>query len=148
MSAMEPAEEKDPLGTELPDQLLLFDGVCNLCNGLVRFIIRHDKHQRFRFAPLQGRAGKRVLQHHGLNSGAYDTLVYLRNGAALTRSTAALNVARDLGGAWRMAYVLIWIPRWIRDAVYDLVSRRRFRWFGKREACMVPDPGLRSRFLM
>ena len=132
---------------ELPDHLLFFDGVCNLCNGLVRFIIRHDERERFRFASLQGLPGQRFLQTHGLASGSLDSLVYWRKGKVLTRSSAALNVARDLGGLWSLAYGLIVVPRFIRDAVYDLVARKRYRWFGKRDACMVPTPELRERFV-
>ncbi len=132
---------------ELPDHLLLFDGVCNLCNGLVRFIIRHDRRKRFHFAPLQSDAGQAVLQRHDLATSNFDTLVYFRKGVVLTRSTAALNVARDLRGAWGMAYAFILVPPSLRDAVYDLISRKRFNWFGKRDSCMVPTPELGSRFL-
>ena len=135
------------LKAELPDHLLLFDGVCNLCNGLVRFIIRHDRRKRFSFAPLQSVAGQLVLQQHDLATSDFNTLVYFRKGDMLTRSTAALNVARDLGGGWPLAYAFIVVPRFIRDAVYDLISRKRFRWFGKRDSCMVPTPELHSRFL-
>ena len=135
------------LSAELPDHLLLFDGVCNLCNGLVRFIIRHDRRKWFSFAPLQSAAGQLVLHQHDLAISDFNTLVYFRKGVILTRSTAALNVARDLGGAWTVAYAFILVPRFIRDAVYDLISRKRFKWFGKRDSCMVPTPELRSRFL-
>ena len=127
--------------------MLLFDGVCNLCNGLVRFIIRHDGRKRFHFAPLQSAAGQLALQRHGLATSDFNTLVYFRKGNVLTRSTAALNVARDLGGAWLIGYAFIIVPRFVRDAVYDLVSRKRFNWFGKLDSCMVPTPELRSRFL-
>lgn len=134
-------------GAELPDRLLFFDGVCNLCNGLVRFIIRHDRHKRFRFAALQSGTGMRFLRSHALGSGALDSLVYWRKGKVLTRSTAALNVARDLGGPWSLTYGFILVPRFIRDAVYDLVARKRYRWCGMRDACMVPTPELRERFV-
>lgn len=138
----------DDMRSELPEHLLLFDGVCNLCNGLVGFIIRHDGRKRFHFAPLQSVAGQNVLQRHDLVTSDFHTLVYFRKGVLLTRSTAALNVARDLGGTWMIAYTFILVPRFLRDAVYDLISRRRFRWFGKRDSCMVPTPELRSRFLI
>jgi predicted DCC family thiol-disulfide oxidoreductase YuxK len=131
---------------EFPDRLLFFDGVCNLCNGLVQFIIRHDAHGRFRFAALQSETGQRFLHLHGRTSQNLDSLVYWRNGRVLTRSTAALNVARDLGGFWPLAYGLIMVPRFIRDAAYDLIARKRYRWFGRRETCMVPTPELRERF--
>lgn len=131
----------------MPDHLLFFDGVCNLCNGLVQFIIRHDKRARFRFAPLQSAAGQRFLRTHGLATGGFDSLVYFRKGDVLTRSTAALNVARDLGGIWAMGHAFILVPRFLRDAAYDLVARTRYRWFGKRGACMVPTAALRARFM-
>lgn len=131
----------------LPDRLLFFDGVCNLCNGLVQFIIRNDRRKRFRFAALQSDAGQRFLEAHGLAEAGLDSLVYSRKGQVLTRSTAALNVARDLGGLWPLAYALILVPRFIRDAAYDLVARKRYRWFGKREVCMVPTAALLSRFM-
>ena len=132
---------------ELPNRLLFFDGVCNLCNGLVQFIIRHDRHKRFRFASLQSETGRRFLDLHGLAAQDLDSLVYWRKGRALTRSTAALNVARDLGGIWAMGHALIIVPRFLRDAAYDLVARKRYRWFGRRETCMVPTSELRDRFL-
>lgn len=132
---------------ELPEHLLFFDGVCNLCNGLVQFIIRHDRRRRFRFASLQAEAGQRFLRTRGLAGNSLDSLVYWRKDKVLTRSTAALNVARDLGGVWAVAYVFILVPRFIRDAAYDLVARKRYRWFGKRDACMVPTLELRERFL-
>lgn len=131
----------------LPDHLLLFDGVCNLCNGLVQFIIRHDRDGRFRFASLQGTTGQQFLRTHGLDRASLDSLVYWRKGKVLIRSTAALNVARDLGGVWAAAHVFILVPRFIRDAAYDLVARKRYRWFGKQGTCMVPAPELRERFL-
>lgn len=139
-----------PAGTAnaLPERVLFFDGVCNLCNGVVRFVITHDNRKRLHFATLQSGTGARFLSAHGLATAEIGTSVYWRKGHALTRSTAALNVARDLGGAWSLAYGLIIVPRFIRDAVYDFIARNRFHWFGKRDACMVPDPSLRSRFLM
>ena len=141
---MNPAEGSS---AGLPERLLFFDGVCNLCNGLVRFIIRHDKCKRFHFASLQGETGQRFLRTHGLAGSSLDSLVYWRKGRALMRSSAALNVARDLGGAWAVAYLFIIVPRLIRDAVYDLVAGKRYTWFGKRDSCMVPTPELRERFL-
>ncbi len=132
---------------DLPDRLLFFDGVCNLCNGLVQFIIRHDRRKRLHFATLQSEVGIRFLSAHGLATADIGTSVYWRNGEALTRSTAALNVARDVGGVWALAFGLMIVPRFIRDAVYYLVARKRYRWFGKRDTCMLPSPELRARFL-
>ena len=142
---MSMAEANGP--ERLPERLLFFDGVCNLCNGLVRFIIRHDKKRRFHFASLQSDAGQRFLRTHQLASETFDSLVYWRKDQVLTRSTAALTVARDLDGAWPVAYALIILPRFVRDALYGLIARRRYRWFGRRAACMVPTPGIEKRFL-
>lgn len=136
-----------PEAAPLPDHLLLFDGVCNLCNGWVRFVIRHDRTAKFRFAALQSDTGQALLAQHDLAMPELDTLVYFHKGTALVRSTAALGVARSLGAPWSLAYAFMLVPRPWRDALYDLVARNRFRWFGRRASCMVPTPELRSRFL-
>lgn len=138
---MQAREEASPL----PDHLLLFDGVCNLCNGLVRFVLRHDRRGVFRFSTLQSATARQLLGAH--IAEAATTFVYWRLGKPMTRSTAALNVARQLPGAWPLAYGLIVVPRFIRDAVYNLVARHRYNWFGRRGACMVPGPDVAGRFL-
>jgi predicted DCC family thiol-disulfide oxidoreductase YuxK len=127
--------------------LLLFDGVCNLCNGVVQSVIRHDRAGRFRFAALQSEAGQAVLQQLGLPTEQFDSFVYVTEGRLFTESTAALRVARDLGGVWQLLYALIIVPRPIRDAVYRWVARNRYWFFGKQESCMMPTPELRARFL-
>lgn len=126
---------------------LLFDGVCNLCNGLVQFVIRHDRAERFRFASLQSVSGQALLRQHGLRTHDFDTFVYIRDGAAYTQSTAGLLVMRDLGRGWQLLYGLVIIPRFVRDVVYRFIARNRYRFFGKQEACMLPTPELKSRFL-
>ena len=126
---------------------ILFDGVCNLCNTLVQFVIRHDAAGQFRFASLQSDSGQTLLTQHGLRTSNFDTFVYIRNGAAYTQSTAGLLVLRDLGGGWQLLYPLIIVPRFIRDAVYKLIARNRYRFFGRQDACMIPTPELKSRFL-
>lgn len=131
----------------LPAQLVLFDGVCNLCNASVQFVIRHDPEGRFRYAALQSAAGQEVLRQHGLGGEAFDSFIYLRHGVLYLRSTAALYLLRDLGGAWALLYAFIIVPRPLRDTVYDLVAKYRYRWFGRRESCMVPTQELRGRFL-
>ncbi|MBS1685457.1 MAG: thiol-disulfide oxidoreductase DCC family protein [Bacteroidetes bacterium] len=132
---------------QIPDRLVLFDGVCNLCNASVQFVIRHDTEGRFRFAALQSDAGHKVLAEHGLTTDKFDSFIYLRQGQLYQRSTAALYLMRDLGGAWGLLYAFIIVPRPLRDAVYDLVARYRYRWFGRRESCMMPTEELRGRFL-
>lgn len=126
---------------------VLFDGVCNLCNGTVQFIIRNDRRGRFRFAALQSEAGCQLLQQYQLPEKALNTVVLIAGGRAFTRSTAALEIARRLDGAWPVCYAAIALPRFFRDAVYNFIARNRYRWFGKQEACMMPSPELKQRFL-
>jgi predicted DCC family thiol-disulfide oxidoreductase YuxK len=125
--------------------VLLFDGVCTLCNGFVRFVIERDPAGRFRFAPLQSAAAARLLG--AVPPPLPDSLVLLEDGRLFTRSTAVLRVARGLPFPWPLAYVFVAVPRPVRDWVYDAVARYRYRWFGRREVCMVPMPELRARFL-
>ncbi len=142
------ATEKPVQGGPAPaEHLLLFDGVCNLCNGLVQCIARRDRCNRFRFIPLQSDEGMRLLAAHGQDPGSAPTLVYLRKGHLHARSEAVLYVARDLGGGWQLAFACMAVPRTLRDALYNWVARNRYHWFGKRNECMLPGPGLRERFL-
>jgi predicted DCC family thiol-disulfide oxidoreductase YuxK len=127
--------------------VVLFDGVCNLCNATVQFIIRHDKAERFRFASLQGRFGQEVLAAHQLPPNELDTFLLLDGGKLFARSTGALALCRRLGGWWQLLYVFMLIPAPLRDLVYGFVARNRYRWFGKRETCYLPSPALRKRFL-
>lgn len=131
----------------LPQRVLFFDGVCNLCNAVVRFVIRHDRHRHFHFASLQRNAGTWLPARYHSTDGLPGTFVYKRGGHWHTMSTGALYVARDLGFPWSIAFALIIIPKPIRDAVYALVARKRYRWFGKRETCMVPTAEVADRFL-
>jgi predicted DCC family thiol-disulfide oxidoreductase YuxK len=119
------------------DHILLFDGVCNLCNGLVRFIVRRDKNSRIRFVPLQSDAGKSLLSKAGLSPDSIDTIVYFSGAKILFRSSAVLNLLKDIGGGWRLLYGLIIIPPFIRDLFYNLVVKNRYRLFGRSESCEV-----------
>ena len=125
--------------------ILYFDGECNLCNRSVQFVIRHDAKKQFRFASLQSAAGKVVLQSFG--GRAPDSLILEYAGRYRVRSTAALYTLKFLGGAWSLLFVFIAVPPVLRDWIYDFISRHRYRWFGKRDQCMIPTPELRSRFL-
>lgn len=131
----------------LPARLVLFDGVCNLCNGAVQFIIRRDPEGLFHFTSLQSDTAKQILNDLGLSATEMDSFVYVRDGMVFKRSTAALLVAKDLGGFTALLYVFILVPKPLRDAVYRLIARYRYSWFGKRESCMMPDAKLKSRFL-
>jgi predicted DCC family thiol-disulfide oxidoreductase YuxK len=126
---------------------ILFDGVCNLCNGAVQFVIERDPAARFHFAALQTDAAARLIESTGVRDPLPDSIVLVEDGRVFTRSTAALRIARHLRFPWPAAYVMIVIPRPLRDCIYNFVARNRYAWFGRREACMVPTPALRARFL-
>lgn len=128
-------------------RLLFFDGVCNLCTGVVQFIIKRDKSAQFRFASLQSSVGEDFLKENKMPTDEFASFVYLRDGKTFIRSDAALNIARDLGGLWTLAYGFIIVPRFIRDAVYNWVARNRYKWFGKTDVCMLPTPELKARFV-
>lgn len=125
--------------------VILFDGVCNLCNGAVKFVIRHDKNAYFKFAPLQSEIASRLVTDKNLSRA--NTFLLFEQGKLYKRSTAALRVCLHLNGAWKLLYGLIIVPGFIRDALYDIVAKNRTRWFGKKDACMIPSDNLRSRFL-
>ena len=126
---------------------ILFDGLCNLCQGSVQFILKRDKAERFRFASLQSEAAKRLLQDFPEAPRDIGTILLLENGRLYSRSTAALRIAKGLSGLWPLFYGFIILPRWLRDPVYNFIARNRYRWFGKRDSCMIPTPELRDRFL-
>ena len=127
--------------------VILFDGVCNLCNGAVQFIMKHDKAGLYKFASLQGDSGQQLLQKYQLPLSAFNSFVLIENNVTYTRSTAALKVARNLSGITKLLYGFIIVPAFIRDAIYNLISRNRYKWFGKQDNCMIPTPELRNRFL-
>jgi len=127
--------------------VIFFDGVCNLCNAAVQFIIKHDQAAVFKLAALQSDGATRLLGSLAPNSDAANSILLWENGILYTRSTAALRIARHLHGGWKLLYAFIIVPTFIRDAVYRLVARNRYRIWGKQEQCMVPAPGLRDRFL-
>lgn len=127
--------------------IVLFDGVCNLCNGAVQFIIKNDKKDMFRFAALQSETGRKLLATHQLQHGKIDSIVLIKNDKAFIKSTAALHIAKELSGIWKLAYYYIVFPKFIRDAVYDFIARNRYGWFGKKDQCMIPTPELKKKFL-
>lgn len=127
--------------------VILFDGVCNLCNGSVQYVIRHDKQGLFRFASLQSESGQKLLQQYQLPESDFTSFVLVENGKAYTRSTAALKVAKKLSGIIKLLYGFIIVPAFIRDAVYNVISTNRYKWFGKQDSCMIPTPELKERFL-
>lgn len=126
--------------------VILFDGVCNLCNGFVNFIIRKDKRNYFRFGSLQSVAAEKLLTEYEVTE-KLSTIVLIENGNVYKRSGAALRICRKLSGGWPLFYIFIIIPPFIRDGIYNIVAKYRYRWFGKKEQCMIPTPELRSKFL-
>lgn len=130
-----------------PNPILLFDGVCNLCNASVNFVIRRDPAKRFRFASLQSPAGQELLKKFDLETEKLDSVVLVEGSRFYARSDAALEVARRMRGFWKLLYVFKIVPRLIRDPIYDWVARNRYRWFGKKDQCMLPAPGFKERFL-
>jgi predicted DCC family thiol-disulfide oxidoreductase YuxK len=130
-----------------PHHLILFDGVCNLCNRFVQFVIERDPDGRFQFGALQSAAARRLLDQHDALSPVPDSVVLVEEGRVFTASTAALRIVRHLRFPWPLAAAVLAIPRPLRDWIYSAVARRRYRWFGKRDQCMVPTPALRSRFI-
>ena len=123
-------------------QTILFDGVCNLCNGIVRFVLARDPAGRFRFASLQSAAARRLLGDPPL-----ETIVLVEGDAVFQKSAAALRIARKLRFPWPLLYTFMIVPRPIRDLIYEWVARNRYAWFGKRGSCMVPSPEVKNRFL-
>jgi len=131
----------------LSQSIVLFDGVCNLCNRAVQFIIKRDKKKQFLFASLQGKAGNKLLQKFDLPANLFNSFILVEGDKVYTRSTAALRVAKKLSGGWKLLYGLMIVPGFIRNAVYNLIAKNRYKWFGKREECMIPTPELKERFL-
>jgi predicted DCC family thiol-disulfide oxidoreductase YuxK len=121
--------------------------VCNFCNSTVNFLIRQDKKRIFRFAALQSEAGQSLLKQHRLQTENLDSFILIENGNVYKRSTAGLRLYSHLPWYWKWTKIFRLAPRFVRDGVYNFVARNRYRWFGKKEACMIPTPEVRSRFL-
>lgn len=140
--------EEDPLA-EVPEEhpVVLFDGVCNLCNWFVQFLIRNDPAGTFRFAPLQSEVGEALLAEYGLPTDRMASVVLVDGGETYTESDAALRIASLLGGVYTLFVPFKVVPRPVRDAVYAFVADHRYGWFGKKDRCMTPTPDVRSRFL-
>ena len=127
--------------------VLLYDGVCALCNGLVTSTIRHDPRGIFQYISLQSSLGKKYLATAGLPENELDTFIYFENDRFFTNSTAALKVLKQLNGLWPLFYPLIVIPKVLRDVVYNVIARHRYRWFGKFDECRLPDTNIKERIL-
>lgn len=131
----------------LHEPVILFDGVCNFCNSVVNFVIKRDKHSQLKFATLQSEIGQKILRQNNFSEPVPRSFVFIEEGKLYTRSTAALRVCKHLAGLWPLAYGFIIVPKFVRDGIYNWIAKNRYRWFGKKEVCMIPSPGIRSRFL-
>lgn len=127
--------------------IVLFDGLCNLCNSSVNFIIRFDTTQKFKFAPLQSNVAKQLLHQKAVDPLKLNSIVLCFKEKVYTESSAALLIAKELAFPISWLYVFIIVPKFIRDFIYRIVARNRYRWFGKQETCMLPDKSLKNRFL-
>lgn len=127
--------------------IILFDGVCNLCNSSVQLVIKNDKNNYFKFASLQGEFGQVFLAKHKLDTQNYDSFILSENGKVFTESSAALRVAKRMGFPYILLYPFIIVPKFIRDAVYGFIAKNRYKWFGKKDSCMIPSPELKDRFI-
>jgi len=128
--------------------VILFDGVCNLCNSSVQFIIKRDPKSYFRFAALQSDKGRELISLYGQRvADPPDSVILVDANGIHNRTDAALRIAKRLSGLWPAFSFFLILPRWLRDPVYNWIGRNRYRWFGKQDSCMMPDPALRSRFL-
>lgn len=127
--------------------VVLFDGVCNFCNGMVNFLIRQDKGQKLRFAALQSEAGQKLLEQYRLPKENFNSFILIQNGKAYKSSTAGLRLYSTLPWYWKWTQIFWMVPKPVRDAVYGFVARNRYKWFGKKDQCMLPTPDVRNRFL-
>lgn len=128
-------------------KIVLFDGVCNLCSGSVQFILKRDKKNQFLFGSLQGNYGQEMLRKYRLPANEFNSFMLIEEEKLYTKSSGALRMLKHLGGAWALLYVFIVVPKFIRDAVYNLVARNRYKWFGKKNECWLPGPEWKARFL-
>ena len=126
--------------------VVLFDGVCKLCNGSVNFIVERDPKGRLKLASLQSNYGRAVLKEHGKNPDAMDSMMLLEGQRLTVKSTAVIRILKYLGGAWPLCMIALIVPRFIRDFIYDIIAKNRYKWFGKYDTCRLPDPELEDRF--
>lgn len=127
--------------------IILFDGVCNLCNSSVNFIIDHDKKNVFRFASLQSDAGQSLLKKFNLNVKDFNSIILVENDKFYERSSAVMKIVKKFPGLWKFLYLFIIIPPPVRNFVYDIIADNRYKWFGKKDSCRVPTPELKEKFL-
>ena len=134
------------MNTESKHKIILFDGVCNLCNTSVNFVIKNDKKGVFRFAPIQTDFGETTLKKHHINTKDTDSIILIDEDIHYIKSTAALYIAKELSGAYPLLFCFMIVPKFIRNWIYDLVAKNRYKWFGKKLSCMIPTPELKNKF--
>jgi len=133
---------------EKEKKIILFDGVCNLCNSTVQFAIKRDKNDIFRYAALQSTTGKKLLAERDIDLNAIDSIILIEpNIAYYTKSTAALEIGKRLKGLHIISSILLWLPESFRNIVYDFIAKNRYKWYGKKDACMIPTDELRGKFI-
>jgi predicted DCC family thiol-disulfide oxidoreductase YuxK len=132
---------------EMATRVVLFDGVCNLCNGAVQFLIRHDKRERLKFASLQSTTGQKILSEYGLPTDQFSSFIYVTEKKCYQKSDAVLAICKEIGGWFKLLTAFYVVPKPIRNLAYSWVANHRYKWFGKQNQCMVPTPELKRRFL-
>ena len=135
------------MNSEKKHKIILFDGVCNLCNSSVVFAIKRDKSDVFRFAALQSEIGEQLTSKYNIDTSKTDSIILIDGEKYYEKSSAALHIAKYLSGGWPLLYSFIILPKFIRDSVYNIIAKNRYKWYGKKESCMIPTPELRSKFL-
>jgi predicted DCC family thiol-disulfide oxidoreductase YuxK len=131
----------------LPHPTLLFDGVCKFCHASIQFVIKRDHRHRFRFCPLQSERGQQLAKQYGIENAGLTSMILIQNNRTYRKSTAALQIARQLSMPWPLLYLFIIVPPILRDSIYDFIGRHRYQWFGKFDDCRLPDNETRERFL-
>lgn len=129
-------------------KIILFDGVCNLCNSSINFVIKHDKKDSFRYAPLQSEVGKQLMGERNIDSSELNSIILINPKIAYYhKSTAALQIAKSLSGGFPILSIFLIFPKSFRDMVYDIIAKNRYKWFGKKESCTIPTPELKALFI-
>lgn len=129
-------------------KIILFDGVCNLCDATVQFVIKHDKHDVFRFVALQSELGQEIIRYIGVDTSKTDSIILYEPGHAYYyKAEAAIRIAKELGGVYSLMGMFSVLPNWFSNKVYDYVARNRYKWYGKKEECMIPTPEMKAKFL-
>lgn len=129
-------------------KIIIFDGVCNLCDKTVQFIIKHDKHDVFRFVALQSDLGKEIINYIGIDTSKTDSIILYEPGHAYYyKAEAAIKIAKELGNIFSLLNIFSILPKWLSNKVYDFVARNRYKWYGKKDECMIPTPEMKAKFL-